>query len=195
SASVPQLKGAIKELQQHGFPVPDYPEDPQTDEQKAIKATYAKVLGSAVNPVLREGNSDRRVATSVKAYAKKHPHSMGAWTASSKTRVTHMDSGDFYASEQSAVIDKAGTLRIEFTDAGGTTKGLQAAVKVTPREVVSATFMSRRALCAFYAKAIDEATVMNVLLSLHLKATMMKVSDPILFGHAVSTYFKDVFEK
>ena len=195
SASVPQLQAAIKELQQQGYPVPDYPEDPQTDAEKAIKAKYAKVLGSAVNPVLREGNSDRRVAAPVKEYARTHPHSMGAWSPTSKTHVAHMEGGDFYGSEQSAVIDTPGTLRIEFTDAQGTTKVLKEAVKVGQGEVVAATKMSRRALCDFYATSIDAAKAEGVLLSLHVKATMMKVSDPIIFGHAVRTYYKDVFAK
>jgi isocitrate dehydrogenase len=195
SASVPQLQGAIKELQQQGYPVPDYPEDPKTDAEKAIKAKYAKVLGSAVNPVLREGNSDRRVAAPVKQYARTHPHSMGAWRADSKTRVAHMDSDDFYANEQSAVVDAAGTVRIELTDAAGATTVLKDGLKVTAGEVLAATVLRRAALCAFYARAIDQAKAEGVLLSLHVKATMMKVSDPIIFGHAVRTYYSAVFEK
>jgi isocitrate dehydrogenase len=195
SASIPQLYGAIKELQHQGYPVPDYPEDPRTDEEKAVKALYAKVLGSAVNPVLREGNSDRRVAASVKQYARKHPHSMGAWSRSSKTHVAHMTRGDFYASEQSAVIAGAGTLRIEFTDDAGSTVPLRDSIKVSEGEVIAAARMSRRALCEFYGNAMSDARSEGVLLSLHLKATMMKVSDPIMFGHAVKTYFSDVFDK
>jgi isocitrate dehydrogenase len=195
SASIPQLKGAIKELQQQGYPVPDYPEDPQTDEEKAIKATYAKVLGSAVNPVLREGNSDRRVATSVKAYAKSHPHSMGTWSKDSKTHVAHMTGGDFYANEQSVVVSAAGKLRIELTDASGRMRVLKDGVAVTAGDVIAASVMSRRALTEFFAKEIDDAKSKGVLLSLHLKATMMKVSDPIMFGHAVRTYYQDVFDK
>ena len=195
SASIPQLKGAIKELQQQGYPVPDYPEDPQTDEHKAIKAAYAKVLGSAVNPVLREGNSDRRVATSVKAYAKSHPHSMGAWSKDSKSHVSHMASGDFFANEQSVVVSAAGTLSIELADASGTTTVLKDGVAVTEGDVIAASVMSRRALTEFFAKQIDETRAGGVLLSLHLKATMMKVSDPIMFGHAVRAYYKDVFDK
>jgi isocitrate dehydrogenase len=195
SASVPQLQAAIKELQQHGYPVPDYPEDPQTDEAKQIKARYAKVLGSAVNPVLREGNSDRRVATPVKEYARTHPHSMGKWSKDSKSHVAHMSGGDFFGSEQSAVVATPGTLRIELTDTHGQTTVLKDSIKVGAGDLLAAQAMNVRALQAFYAKAIDEAKAEGVLLSLHLKATMMKVSDPIMFGHAVRTYYKDVFDK
>ena len=195
SASVPQLQAAIRELQEQGYPVPDYPEDPQQDSDHAVKARYAKVLGSAVNPVLREGNSDRRVAAPVKEYARKHPHSMGAWSADSKTHVAHMERGDFYGSEQSAVVAEAGSVRIELTDAQGKTTVLKPAVKVGAGDVVAATAMSRRALRDFYARAIDEAKAAGLLLSLHLKATMMKVSDPIMFGHAVTTYYSGVFDK
>jgi isocitrate dehydrogenase len=194
SASIPQLKGAIDELQQQGCPVPDYPEEPQTDAEKAIKARYGRVLGSAVNPVLREGNSDRRVAAPVKQYARAHPHSMGAWSKDSRSHVAHMREGDFYGSEQSSVIGNAGTLRVEFTDAQGRTVVLKESV-VAEADVMAAAVMSRRALRDFYAREIDDARAEGVLLSLHLKATMMKVSDPIMFGHAVSTYFKDVFDK
>jgi isocitrate dehydrogenase len=195
SASIPQLKGAIKELQQQGYPVPDYPEDPQNDEDKATKAAYAKVLGSAVNPVLREGNSDRRVATSVKEYAKSHPHSMGTWSKDSKSHVAHMTGGDFFANEQSVVVSATGTLRIELADESGTTTVLKDGVAVTDGDVIAASVMSRRALTEFFAKEIDDAKRQGVLLSLHLKATMMKVSDPIMFGHAVRAYYKDVFDK
>ena len=195
SASIPQLKGAIKELQQQGYPVPDYPEEAQNDEEKSIKAAYAKVLGSAVNPVLREGNSDRRVATSVKQYARSHPHSMGAWSKDSKSHVTHMTSGDFYANEQSVVVSAAGKLRIELADTSGNTTVLKDGVAVTEGDVIAASVMSRRALTEFFAKAIDETKAEGVLLSLHLKATMMKVSDPIMFGHAVRAYYQDVFDK
>jgi isocitrate dehydrogenase len=195
SASIPQLKGAIKELQQQGYPVPDYPEDPQNDEQKAIKAAYAKVLGSAVNPVLREGNSDRRVATSVKEYAKSHPHAMGAWSKDSKSHVAHMAGGDFYANEQSAVVSTAGKLRIELVDASGKAQVLKDGVVVTEGDVLAASVMSRRSLQEFFVKEIDDAKAKGVLLSLHLKATMMKVSDPIMFGHAVRAYYEDVFRK
>jgi len=193
SASIPQLKDAIKELQQQGYPVPDYPEDPKTDEEKAIKARYAKVLGSAVNPVLREGNSDRRVAPSVKRYAKSHPHSMGAWSRDSKTHVAHMSGGDFYANEHSMVVGSDGVLTITHTDASGTSTILKESIAVTQGDVLGASKMSRRALKAFFADAIADAKAQGVLLSLHLKATMMKVSDPIMFGHAVLEYYKDVF--
>jgi isocitrate dehydrogenase len=195
SASIPQLKAAIAELQQQGYPVPDYPEDPQDDAERAIKVKYAKVLGSAVNPVLREGNSDRRVAASVKQYARTHPHSMGAWSRDSKTHVAHMSGGDFYESEQSVLVAADGTLRIEHVDSQGKATVLKDKVAVTAADVLAATRMSRSALQAFYAKSIDDARVEGVLLSLHLKATMMKVSDPIMFGHAVTAYYKDVFDK
>src|SRR5688572_29702416 len=195
SASIPQLKGAIKELQQQGYPVPDYPEEPQNDEEKSIRAAYARVLGSAVNPVLREGNSDRRVATSVKQYAMKHPHSMGAWSKDSKSHVAHMSGGDFYANEQAAVVSTTGKLRIEFTDGSGKTTVLKDSVAVTEGDVIAASVMGRRALTEFFAKETADAAARGVLLSLHLKATMMKVSDPIMFGHAVRAYYKDVFDK
>jgi isocitrate dehydrogenase len=195
SASVPQLKAAIKELQQQGYKVPDYPEEPRDDAEKAIKTRYAKVLGSAVNPVLREGNSDRRVAASVKEYAKKHPHSMGAWSKDSKTHVAAMSGGDFYSSEQSVVMLKASTVSIEFTSNRGDKTVLKDKVNVKDGEVLGASSMSRRALRDFYAKQIADAKAKGVLLSLHLKATMMKVSDPIMFGHAVEVYYQDVFEK
>jgi isocitrate dehydrogenase len=195
SASIPQLKDAIKELQKQGFTVPDYPEDPQTDEEKQIKAKYAKVLGSAVNPVLREGNSDRRVATSVKQYARSHPHSMGAWSKDSRSHVSSMPGGDFYANEKSAVIKEAGKLRIELVDPSGSVKVLKDGVAVTKGDVLGASMMSRRALTEFFGQQIEDAKSQGVLLSLHLKATMMKVSDPIMFGHAVTAFYKDVFDK
>ena len=195
SASIPQLKDAIRELQQQGYAVPDYPEDPQDDTEKQIKAKYAKVLGSAVNPVLREGNSDRRVATSVKQYAKSHPHSMGAWSNNSASHVSSMTGGDFYANEQSAVISESGKLRIELTDSSGKTTVLKEGVAVTQGDVIGASMMSRRALEEFFAREIADAKAQGVLLSLHLKATMMKVSDPIMFGHAVTSYYEDVFDK
>ena len=195
SASVPQLKGAIKELQGQGYKIPDYPDDPKDDAQKKLKTRFAKVSGSAVNPVLREGNSDRRVAKAVKQYAKKHPHSMGVWSPQSGTRVAHMKSGDFYGNEQSAILPKAGSLRIEFTDAAGKTTVLKEAVKVQADELIATTFMSCKALREFYETEISAAKAAGLLLSLHLKATMMKVSDPIMFGHAVSVFFKEVFAK
>ncbi|MFL6575122.1 MAG: NADP-dependent isocitrate dehydrogenase [Povalibacter sp.] len=194
SASVPQLKAAIKELQSQGYAIPDYPEDPKTDAEKAIKTRYAKVLGSAVNPVLREGNSDRRVANAVKQYARKHPHSMGAWSKDSKSHVSSMTSNDFYANEQSALIDKAGTVRIEFTPKGGAASVLKE-VKVQKDELIGTSFLSGSTLQSFYEAQIADAKAKGVLFSVHLKATMMKVSDPILFGYAVSAYYKSVFEK
>ena len=195
SASIPQLIAAIKELQGQGYDLPDYPDEPKTDADYEIKDRYAKVLGSAVNPVLREGNSDRRVAGPVKQYAKDNPHSMGSWSSDSKSRVAHMDDGDFYSSEQSAVIKSAGDVKIEFTDAAGDVKVLKDATAVLENEVIDAAVMNRNALRAFFAKATEQAKDEGVLLSLHLKATMMKVSDPIMFGHAVTVYYKDVFEK
>ena len=195
SASIPQLHAAIKELQSLGFDIPDYPEDPRDDEAQNIRARYAKVLGSAVNPVLREGNSDRRVAGPVKEYAQKHPHSMGAWSAESKSHVTSMSDGDFYSSEQSVVIDKVGELKIEFLGDDGKTRILKQETPVLQDEVIDAAVMSRNALCDFFAKSIADAKAQDVLLSLHLKATMMKVSDPIMFGHAVNVYYQDIFAK
>jgi isocitrate dehydrogenase len=195
SASVPQLQSAIKELQQKGYAVPDYPQEPQNDEERAIKARYARVLGSAVNPVLREGNSDRRVAASVKEYARKHPHSMGAWSRDSRTHVAHMSGGDFYGSEQAAPISAAGNLRIEHVDTQGKTTVLKNAVPVDAGDLVAASVMSRRALQKFFTEQIANARAEGLLLSLHLKATMMKVSDPIMFGHAVRAYYSDVFDK
>jgi len=195
SASVPQLKAAIKELQSQGYGVPDYPENPQNDAEKEIKARYGKVLGSAVNPVLREGNSDRRAALSVKNYARKHPHKMGAWSPDSKTHVSHMSAGDFYGSETSTTVAEAGPVRIEFVGADGKTTVLKEGLALKAGEVIDAAVMSRRALREFYEQQIEDAKQKDVLLSLHLKATMMKISDPVIFGHAVSVYFKDVFEK
>lgn len=195
SASLPQLTAAIKELQDHGYNVPDFPEDPKNDAEKAIKARYAKVLGSAVNPVLREGNSDRRVAAPVKEYARKNPHSMGAWTADSKTHVASMTSGDFYASERSHVMQQAGDVRIELVSADGETTVLKEKTSLQVGEVIDAAVLNCRVLREFVAREIDDAMAKGVLLSLHLKATMMKVSDPIIFGHAVEVFFKDVYEK
>ena len=195
SASIPQLKAAIEELESQGYDLPNFPDEPENDEQRAIRNRYARVLGSAVNPVLREGNSDRRVAGPVKQYARKNPHSMGAWSADSKSRVAHMQDGDFYSSEQSAVIESAGELKIEHEDASGKITVLKASVPVLDGEVIDAAVMNRKALRAFFGKATDEAKDAGVLLSLHLKATMMKVSDPIMFGHAVTVYYADVFDK
>ena len=195
SASIPQLVAAIAELQSQGFDIPDYPEEPANEAEKAISARYAKVLGSAVNPVLREGNSDRRVALAVKNFAKSHPHRMGAWSADSKSHVAHMADKDFYGSEQSAIVAKAGNLRIEHRDADGKVTVLRDAVPVLKDEVVDASVMDCAALQSFYASEIDAARDEGVLFSLHLKATMMKVSDPIMFGHCVRIYYRDVFEK
>ena len=195
SASIPQLTAAIEELQAQGYDVPDYPEEPKSDGERALRDRYAKVLGSAVNPVLREGNSDRRVAAAVKAYAKNNPHSMGAWSADSKSHVAHMSDGDFYSSEQSAVIEVAGDLLIELSSSEGNTTILREGVPVLAGEVIDAAAMNSAALRGFFGEQIDAARADDVLLSLHLKATMMKVSDPIMFGHAVSVYYGDVFAK
>ncbi len=195
SASIPQLAAAIKELQEHGYAVPDYPADPRTDEEKAIKAAYAKVLGSAVNPVLREGNSDRRAPGSVKNYAKKNPHSMGAWSADSKSHVAHMSEGDFYGSEKSTTISEVTEFKIEFVGEDGTVDELKGAAPLQSGEVIDCSVMSQKALRAFLADAIAEAKEQGILFSLHLKATMMKVSDPIIFGVAVSVFFQEVFDK
>jgi len=195
SASIPQLKAAIKELQAQGYKIPDYPEDPKTDADKEIKARYGKVLGSAVNPVLREGNSDRRAAASVKQYARKHPHRMGKWERSSKTHVAHMTSGDFYGSEKSVTVPEAVSTRIEIVAKDGKVTVLKDKLSLKPGEIIDAAVMSKRALRQFYAEQIKAAKKEDVLLSLHLKATMMKVSDPIMFGHAVSVFFKKVFDK
>jgi isocitrate dehydrogenase len=195
SASVPQLVAAIDELQRQGYDVPGYPEDPRTEEEEAIKARYAKVLGSAVNPVLREGNSDRRVAAAVKAYARKHPHSMGQWSPESRSHVAHMPDRDFYSSEQSCIVPETTSVRIEHEDSDGETTVLKETTLLQAGEVVDAAVMSRSALRDFFARETDAAREAGVLLSLHLKATMMKVSDPIMFGHAVKVYYRTVFEK
>ncbi len=195
SASIPQLQAAIKELQAHGYAVPDYPEDAKSEDEKAIKARYAKVLGSAVNPVLREGNSDRRVAAPVKEYARKNPHSMGKWSPDSKSHVAHMQDGDFYSSEKSAVMAAADSVRIEFVGKDGAVKVLKEKTALQAGEIIDASVMRCAALRRFYAEQIADASRTGVLLSLHLKATMMKVSDPIMFGHAVTVYFEDVFNK
>ncbi len=195
SASIPQLTAAIKELQDQGYDIPDYPAEPQNEAEEAIKARYAKVLGSAVNPVLREGNSDRRVAAAVKKYAQTHPHPVGAWSPDSRSHVVHMEEGDFYGSEQSVVIEEAGNVRFELVADDGTTTVLKEKLAVLKGEVLDASVMSVKALRAFYEKEINAAKEEDILLSLHVKATMMKVSDPILFGHAVTIYYKDVFEK
>ena len=197
SASLPQIKGAIAELQSQGYAVPDYPEDPKNDEEKDIKAKYDKVKGSAVNPVLRQGNSDRRASSSVKQYAKKNPHKMGKWTKDSKTHVAHMTAGDFFGNEKSATITEqtAGKGKIEFVADGGKVTVLKEKLTLNKGDVVDATVMSCRALRQFLKEQIADAKQSGILLSLHLKATMMKVSDPIMFGHAVTVYFEDVFKK
>lgn len=196
SATIPQLKAAIKELQEKGFAVPDYPDEPKTDEEKTIKERYSKVLGSAVNPVLREGNSDRRAAASVKKFAQKFPHKMmKPWSKDSKTRVAHMNQKDFYGSEKSTTLEKDDVVKIEFVDAKGSSTVLKENLKLLAGEVIDTAVMNVNELRKFYVEQIEEAKKDNVLLSLHLKATMMKVSDPIMFGRAVSVYYKDALEK
>ncbi len=195
SASVPQLKEAIAELQKLGYAIPDFVENPQTEEEKTIKAKYAKVLGSAVNPVLREGNSDRRAPKAVKNYARKHPHSMGAWSADSKTHVAHMTGGDFYGSEQSVSIPEATTFKIVFEAKDGSTKILKDTTPLKAGEIIDSSVMNLKSLKQFIANEIEDAKAKNVLFSVHLKATMMKVSDPIIFGAIVDVFFADVFEK
>ena len=195
SASIPQLKAAIAELNEKGFNVPAFPEDPQTDEEKDIKDRYSKVLGSAVNPVLREGNSDRRAPKAVKNYAKNNPHSMGAWSQASRSHVAHMRGGDFFSGEKSVTVEKAGHVRIEFTDTNGNVKVMKPRVDLLAGEVIDGMFMSKKALCQFFEEQIEDAKETGILFSLHVKATMMKVSHPIVFGHCVKVFYKDLFEK
>ena len=195
SASIPQLQAAIEELKAKGYALPDYPESPKTPEEEAIKATYAKVLGSAVNPVLREGNSDRRAPASVKQYARTNPHSMGAWASDSKSHVSHMDGGDFYGSELSVTVANAQKVSIEFVAQDGSRSVLKADLALLDGEIIDASVMNKQALVAFYEKEINAAKDQDVLLSLHLKATMMKVSDPVIFGYAVRVFYADVFAK
>jgi isocitrate dehydrogenase len=195
SASIPQLKAAIKELQEKGYKLPEYPEDPKTDAEKEIKNKYAKVLGSAVNPVLREGNSDRRSAASVKQFARKNPHKMGAWSKDSRTHVAHMNANDFYGTEKSVIVNEAGSVKIEFVANDGSTTVLKEKTLLLAGEVIDSSIMNVRSLREFYQQQIDDAKKTDILLSLHLKATMMKVSDPIMFGHAVTVFYEDVFEK
>ncbi|NQV77350.1 MAG: NADP-dependent isocitrate dehydrogenase, partial [Lutibacter sp.] len=195
SASVPQLIEAIKELQSHGFPIPNYLEDPKTAEEIEIQKKYNTVKGSAVNPVLREGNSDRRAPKAVKNYAKKNPHSMGAWSSDSKTHVSTMKSGDFFSNEKSLTVSKPGDVKIQFVNQNGTKTILKETTTLKAGEIIDATFMSKKALVAFIDEQIKDAKEKNVLFSLHMKATMMKISDPIIFGHAVTSFFKEVFEK
>ena len=195
SASIPQLKAVIKELQEKGYALPDFPEVADTDEEKAIKAKYAKVLGSAVNPVLREGNSDRRAPGAVKNFARKHPHSMGAWSKDSKSIVASMEKGDFYGSEKSVTLSEATDVRIEFVGKYGNTQILKASTPLLTGEIIDSSVMNLKALKAFFTKEIAEAKAKGILFSLHLKATMMKVSDPIIFGVAVNVFYASVFEK
>ena len=195
SASIPQLKEAIAELQSQGYAIPSYPDAPSTEEEKAARARYDKIKGSAVNPVLREGNSDRRAPLSVKNYARKHPHSMGAWSADSLTHISTMSEGDFFHNEQSTTVAQEGTYRIEFTDTNGETSVLKSDSPLKAGEIIDATFMSRKKLITFLEEQIVDAKAKGVLFSLHMKATMMKVSDPIIFGYAVETFFKPIFEK
>ncbi len=195
SASVPQLAAVIKELQDHGYAIPDFPEEPETEEEKSIRKRYSKVLGSAVNPVLREGNSDRRAPKPVKQYAKNNPHSMGAWTADSASHVATMESGDFCHNEKSTTITQAGNVRIEHTDTSGNKTVLKAETQVLKDEIIDASVMNKKALLSFLQEQVSDAKDKNLLFSLHMKATMMKVSDPIIFGHAVRVFFAPVFEK
>ncbi len=195
SASIPQLKAAIAELKSQGYDIPEYPDDAKTDAQKEAKSRYSKILGSAVNPVLREGNSDRRAPAAVKAYARKHPHSMGKWSQASRTHVAHMFHGDFYHSEQSLIMDKGCKLKIQFVGKDGKVKTLKESVPTLDGEVIDGMRMSVKALRKFYEEELEGARRANLMFSLHVKATMMKVSHPIVFGHAVTVYFKDVFEK
>lgn len=195
SASIPQLKACILELQQKGYDIPNYPDEPKTDTEKSIKARYDKIKGSAVNPVLREGNSDRRAPVSVKNFAKKNPHSMGKWAKDSKSHVAHMIEGDFYGSEQSVTLSNADSVNIVLTQKDGREVALKSALKLLAGEIIDASVMSKKALVSFYGREIEQAKAQGVLLSLHLKATMMKVSDPIMFGHAVKVFFKPVFDK
>jgi len=195
SASIPQLEAVIKELQAKGYNLPDFPAEPQNEAEQSIKLTYAKVLGSAVNPVLREGNSDRRAPGSVKQYARKNPHSMGVWSKDSKSHVAHMSAGDFYGSEKSTTINGETNVKIEFVSEDGTVSLLKEHLPLLDKEIIDAAVMSKAALVEFYEAETAKAKEEGVLLSLHLKATMMKVSDPIMFGHAVKVFYKDVFEK
>ncbi|MBP6706915.1 MAG: NADP-dependent isocitrate dehydrogenase, partial [Achromobacter sp.] len=195
SASMPQLKAAIKELQAQGYKLPDYPDSPANDAERDVKARYDKVKGSAVNPVLREGNSDRRAPLSVKNYARKHPHKMGAWAADSKSHVSHMNEGDFYGTEKSTLIAEAGDLKIELAAADGAVTVLKDKTPVKAGEIIDAAVMSAAKLKSFLQAQVDEARAQGVLFSVHLKATMMKVSDPVIFGHVVSVFYKDVLAK
>ena len=195
SASLPQLKDAIAELQAHGYALPNYPEEPANDEDRAIQKRYDAIKGSAVNPVLREGNSDRRAPEAVKAFARANPHRMGAWSSESKSHVASMTDGDFFGNEQSVTIDSACTARIEHVDGEGTVSLLKDGIELQAGEILDSTFMSCRKLEDFLGEQMKAAAKQDILFSLHMKATMMKVSDPIIFGHAVRVYFATVFEK
>ena len=195
SASIPQLEACIEELRSKGYDVPVYPHEPQDDEEREIQAKYAGVLGSAVNPVLREGNSDRRVAPPVKAYAQKNPHKMGIWSKASRTHVAHMEKGDFFGSEQSTTMKEATDVVIEHVSPHGSVTVMKESTPLQAGEVIDAACMSVKELVEFYTREIEDAKDTDIMLSLHLKATMMKVSDPILFGHCVKVFFKDAFDK
>ncbi|HPE03239.1 MAG TPA: NADP-dependent isocitrate dehydrogenase [Thauera sp.] len=195
SASVAQLKACVKELQDKGYKIPDYPEDPKTDEEKALRARFGKCLGSAVNPVLREGNSDRRAPAAVKNFAKKNPHSMGEWKQWSQTHVSHMHHGDFYHGEKSMTLDRARSVKMELITKSGKTVVLKPKTDLLEGEIIDSMFMSKKALCEFYERELDDCREAGILFSLHVKATMMKVSHPIVFGHCVKIYYKDAFEK
>ena len=195
SASVPQLVAAIKELQDKGYAIPEYPSHPKNGEEKAIKERYTKVLGSAVNPVLREGNSDRRAPNAVKEYAKRHPHSMGEWSMASRTHVATMKHGDFYHGEKTMTLDRARNVKMELVTKGGETIVLKPEVSLRDGDVIDSMFMSKKALCEFYEAQMEDAYETGVMFSLHVKATMMKVSHPIVFGHAVKVFYKDAFAK
>ena len=195
SASVPQLLGAIKELQAKGYALPEYPDDPKTDAEKDIKARYGRCLGSAVNPVLREGNSDRRAPRAVKEYARKNPHSMAVWSQASRTHVAHMHSGDFYHGEKSMTLDRARDVKMELITKSGKAVVLKPKVSLLEGEIIDSMFMSKKALLAFYEREIEDAHKTGVMFSLHVKATMMKVSHPIVFGHCVRIFYREAFEK
>ena len=195
SASIPQLRATIKELNDKGFNVPAFPDSPKSAEEEDIRERYGKVLGSAVNPVLREGNSDRRAPTAVKNYARKHPHSMGEWSQASRTHVAHMRGGDFYSGEKSVIVEKEGYVSIEFTGKDGSKKTLKPRVDLLAGEVIDGMFMSKKALCKFFEEQIEDAKNTGILFSLHVKATMMKVSHPIVFGHCVKVFYKELFDK
>jgi isocitrate dehydrogenase len=195
SASVAQLVACVRELQAKGYKIPDYPEDPKTDEEKAIRTRYSKCIGSSVNPVLREGNSDRRAPKAVKEYAKKNPHSMGEWKQWSQTHVSHMHHGDFYHGEKSMTLDKARDVKMELVTKSGKTIVLKPKLSLLAGEIIDSMFMSKKALCEFYERELEDCRQAGILFSLHVKATMMKVSHPIVFGHCVKIYYKEAFEK